>query len=208
MRHQRGERRRRLPTLERCVDFAKHQLRRDGELRPVAFVEGKDEVVTCILEPGQHRADLFYRLGSTLGYGIDAWRVVFVVDGYVGKQQPGETDEDLPAGGLADDPLSEDCLLAAELRENGKNRSIICPYEKAPLLSGPRFRFGKLLKAGDGMAITFSNFFAGKSETELMLEDLATAKSFEQNQQGEDRRTISRRAARREAVEMWEWMPV
>jgi hypothetical protein len=186
---------RQLSPVRYFGEWAKVQLKRDDNLVPVTIVSSQEESLFCPLDrlwgDVAQRQYMFFRLGTTLGYGIGAERLMVICDAW---HHAGESK--YPS--LADDPDSDSAILVMEFTPEGLSEAVAIPYVQVV----PHHYVFKNMLVPDveqfKAETSFGQFFAGMAKAEQVVEDLA-----ERNGYGEEYDAIGRRAARTTALEMF-----
>ncbi len=147
--------------MRQLMETARQNLRRDGDLAPVLYVEGLENALVAIADmPGSAdgRADVLRKVGRRLA-PLRPTRVTAVVDAYLGLGAvPG-------SGSLADDPKATECVVVSSLGADGVARVLTCAYERVPRLSGTEFVFGEVREmGGEARMFLLEAFFEGARE--------------------------------------------
>jgi hypothetical protein len=134
--------------LRQILDMAKDNLRRDGYLLPVLFVDSRAPTVVALGNmPGNAAARrlLLREVGRVFATRRPR-AVILVIDAYLRADPDGVEVE----GSLADDPRAEDCIVVASLDRRGRAKALLCPYERIPSLDGLTLSFKPATVMGEG----------------------------------------------------------
>jgi hypothetical protein len=155
--------------LDELTEKAKANLVKDGELEPCLLINGKTEQAICdigLMYTG--RADVrrtMFKLGLTIGFGLDAQSIAAVTDSYIRKNLPGETEEDIFEArrkypSIKDDPNHLEAIMVVILYKDGTIEARTTPYvrkeEGIEFLPDDDFP-----PEGQWMAPTFEPFWSG-----------------------------------------------
>ncbi len=142
------------------METAKANLRRDGELVPVLFVEGRRNAMVAIREmaaTSDGRAEILRAAGTAFS-ADQPTRITAVMDAYLGADVP-------KTGSLADDPEATECVVVSSLDARGRARMLVCSYERIPTLERLEFEFGEVREMDEGARLfLLEAFFEGVRE--------------------------------------------
>lgn len=148
---------------ERLLSSARGIRNGVDDVHPILVVKGKDEDVLCDMSnmdwsTTKKRENLLFRLGSTLGYGLDADRIFAVVDAWAAFHDKGVDMDTIVRP--SEDPNRVECLMVISLSEEGQFFSLIQRYNSG----GDEIEWGEV-ETSDAPATDhniFTAFFNGK----------------------------------------------
>lgn len=204
-------------VTEQFLDDARTLLRRDGDLIPIALVEGSDNVL-CALAGAfdgatqADRAELMWNLGVTIGFGFDAKRLVVVADTYMSEyDMKGKSKEDIDIDSIpapSEDPNRIECIVVQVQNPDGLECMAFQKYYRRD--SGIEFPEATIVEGDEANKLedyTFKYFFLGMKSATEKVDEICMAAGVEPDfvfeDSGHTALEHTKRAARRAAVTLF-----
>lgn len=194
--------------LKDLLALAKHNLSTDNDLIPVLILETEDNGVIIMDVSAKWvdrriRQEFIFQLGSTIGFGNNIKRMFAIQDAYV-KVWDGEGKPSIPDTGLKDDAAAKECIVILEMTGPGKNKGVVCPYERVVNGLKVDIVYKDTEEAAEGLmdSFMFDEFWEAKEKAEeriFSVSGIARDHVFEDT--GETAIAVARRAARRLAIQ-------
>ena len=161
------------------LDFGKTMLRETGELMPMLNVVDAAGMNYAIGfadfgETQGQRAQTMRMIGATIGFGVDAQQLRFLIDSWYrvmpkvegeSKEQAEQRAQDGPSPSQS--PDRKECMLAGLLRKDGSSETWMQLYSRQP---DGTIDFEEVQDTSAGVDYTFKEFWVGVQWAEQQVE--------------------------------------